>query len=554
MSMNDNKCESSGDDEKLAGLLERLTAAHGRGEEVDIAAEAAAAPALSDELRELWAAIQIADLVGDAPAVGPGSTGTPAATAFELPVQFGDFELLEEIGRGGMGVVYKARQASLDRTVALKMILRGTLASAEDLARFRAEAEAAAQLSHAGIVPVYEVGQHDGHSFFSMQLIEGDTLSQRLAAGPLPPRKAAEILLRVSRAIHAAHAAGVLHRDVKPSNILIDKDGRPHVTDFGLAKRVEGQESLTRTGAVLGTPSYLAPEQAIGTRGVLGPATDVYSLGAVLYQMLTGRPPFQAATPLETVMLVVEQDVVPPRLLNPRADRDLELIALRCLQKPPELRYASAASLADDLQAYLGGDPISARSGRFSAIMARWFRETHHVSVLENWGLLWMWHAVVLLVLCLLTNLMHARSFVSPVSYLLLWGGGLAIWAPIFWAIRRRTGPVTFVERQVAHLWAASVIASVGLFAIEWILGLDVLALSPVLGLINAMVFTVKAGILSGEFYVHAAVLFVTAAIMAVLQQCGLDIGITVFGVVSAGVFFVPGWKYYRRRLKATGI
>jgi len=551
--MNDNERESSGDDEKLAELLERLTAAHGRGEEVDIAAEAAAAPALSDELRELWAAIQIADLVGDASAVGSGSTGTPAATAFELPVQFGDFELLEEIGRGGMGVVYKARQASLDRTVALKMILRGTLASTEDLARFRAEAEAAAQLSHEGIVPVYEVGQHDGHSFFSMQLIEGDTLSQRLAAGPLPPRAAAAILLRVSRAIHAAHDAGVLHRDVKPSNILIDKDGRPHVTDFGLAKRVEGQESLTRTGAVLGTPSYLAPEQAIGARGVLGPATDVYGLGAVLYQMLTGRPPFQAATPLETVMLVVEQEVVPPRLLNPRADRDLELIALQCLQKPPELRYASAASLADDLQAYLEGDPISARSGRFSAIMARWFRETHHVSVLENWGLLWMWHAAVLLVLCLLTNLMHARGFVSPVSYLLLWGGGLAIWAPIFWAIRRRTGPVTFVERQVAHVWAASVIASVGLFAIEWILGLPVLALSPVLGLINAMVFTVKAGILSGEFYVHAALLFVTAAIMAVLQQYGLDIGITVFGVVSAGVFFVPGWKYYRRRLKATG-
>jgi serine/threonine-protein kinase len=537
-------------DEQLAVVLDRLAEAHGRGEKIDINAEAAALPALSDELRELWAAIQIADLVGGAAEAGWSGSGTLAATAFELPAQFGDFELLEEVGRGGMGVVYKARQASLDRTVALKMVLRGELASADDLARFRAEAEAAAQLNHTGIVPVYEVGQHDGHSFFSMQLIEGETLSQRLADGPLPPREAATVLLQVSRAIHAAHDAGVLHRDVKPSNILIDHDGRPHVTDFGLAKRVEDQESLTRTGAVLGTPSYLAPEQAAGARGAVGPATDVYSLGAVLYQMLTGRPPFQAATPLETVMLVVEQDVVPPRLLNARADRDLELIALRCLQKPPELRYASAAALADDVQAYLDGDPISARSGRFSAVMARWFRETHHVSVLENWGLLWMWHAAVLLVLCLLTNVMHARGVATPASYLLLWGGGLAIWAPIFWAIRRRAGPVTFVERQVAHVWGASVIASVGLFAIEWILRLPVLTLSPVLGLINAMVFTVKAGILSGEFYVHATLLFITAAVMAVLQHYELDIGITVFGVVSAGVFFVPGWKYYRRRLE----
>jgi serine/threonine-protein kinase len=538
-------------DERLAAALNRLTEAHARGEKVDIDAEAAANPELSAELRELWAAVQLADLVAVATDDDWSGSGSFGAASFELPARFGDYELQQELGRGGMGVVYKARQISLDRTVALKMILRGPMASADDLARFRAEAEAAAQLSHTAIVPVYEVGQHDGHSYFSMKCIEGQTLSQRLADGPLPPREAAGILAEVARAIEAAHQNGVLHRDIKPSNILIDADGEPHVTDFGLAKRVAADQSLTRTGAILGTPSYLAPEQAAGNRGMIGPATDVYGLGAVLYQMLTARPPFQASTPLDTVMLVLEQDPVPPRLLNPKADRDLELIALRCLQKPPDLRYASAGELADDLDAYLAGEPLAVRSGRFSAVLARWFRETHHVSVLENWGLLWMWHAAVLLVLCLLTNVMHVNGFNAPASYLILWGGGLAIWAPIFWAIRRRAGPVTFVERQVAHVWGGSVIASVGLFAIEWMLALPVLSLSPVLGLINGMVFTVKAGILSGEFYVHATVLFMTAAVMAILQQREIDIGITVFGVVSAAVFFIPGWKYYRRRVES---
>lgn len=537
-------------DEWLAAALNRLTEAHARGETVDVDAEAAANPELSAELRELWAAVQVADLMAVATGDGGSGSGSFSPTTFELPARFGDYELQQELGRGGMGVVYKARQISLDRTVALKMILRGTMASEDDLSRFRAEAAAAAQLSHAAIVPVYEVGQHEGHSYFSMKCIEGQTLSQRLADGPLPPREAARILAEVARAIVAAHQNGVLHRDIKPSNILIDEDGQPHVTDFGLAKRVEGDQSLTRTGAILGTPSYLAPEQAAGNRGMIGPATDVYGLGAVLYQMLTARPPFQASTPLDTVMLVLEQDPVPPRLLNPQADRDLELIALRCLQKPPDLRYASAAELADDLDAYLAGEPLAVSSGRFSAVLARWFRETHHVSVLENWGLLWMWHAAVLLVLCLLTNVMHRSGFNAPASYLILWGGGLAIWAPIFWAIRRRAGPVTFVERQVAHVWGGSVIASVGLFAIEWILALPVLSLSPVLGLINGMVFTVKAGILSGEFYVHATVLFLTAAVMAILQKYQIDIGITVFGVVSAAVFFIPGWKYHRRRTK----
>ncbi|HUS40229.1 MAG TPA: serine/threonine-protein kinase [Pirellulales bacterium] len=538
-------------DQQLASALERLLDAQLRGGEVDVESEVADRPELANELRQLWAAVQVADVCAlswtDSVIPPEEALGAPR----ELPCQFGDYELLEEIGRGGMGVVYKAWQSSLERTVALKMILRGELASSDDLSRFRSEAEAAAGLNHRGIVPVYEVGQHDGHAYFSMQYIEGLDLAERLADGPMLSRDAAAILASVARAVHAAHLRGILYRDVKPSNILLDDDGEPHVTDFGLAKRISAQQSLTQTGAILGTPSFLASEQAGGNRGEIGPATDVYGLGAVLYQMLTGRPPFQAATPLDTILLVLEQDPLPPRLLNPLADRELELIALRCLQKPIELRYGSADALANDLKAYLEGNPISARSGKFSAVMARWFRETHHVSILENWGLLWMWHAVVLLALCILTNVMHRRGFEEPAAYLVLWGGGLAVWAPIFWAIRRRAGPVMFVERQVAHVWGGSVIASVGLFAIEWILGLQVLTLSPVLGLINGIVFTVKAGILSGEFYIHAAVLFLTAAVMAVLQRNGSDLGISLFGVVSAAVFFLPGWKYHRRRIDA---
>ncbi|MEX0865768.1 MAG: serine/threonine-protein kinase, partial [Pirellulales bacterium] len=513
-------------------------------------------------LRELWAAALFADAIASSRDLF-GSGGEEAAyralegqggSVFQLPRTFGDYELQEELGRGGMGVVYRAHQTSLDRTVALKMILRGQFATADDQARFKAEAEAAARLDHPHIVPVYEVGEYQGHNYFSMKYVAGETLSGRLAEGPLPAREAARLLATVARAIDAAHVHGVLHRDLKPSNILIDRQGEPHVTDFGLAKRVAAGEQLTRTGAILGTPTYMAPEQAAGSRGKMGPTTDVYSLGTILYQMLTGRPPFQAATPLDTVMLVLEQDPLPPRMLNPKADRELELIAMRCLQKPPELRYQSAAALAGDLELYLAGEPISARSGRFSAIVGRWFRETHHVSVLENWGLLWIWHSIALLVLCLVTNWLHFRRhewpvFEQPWPYLLLWGGGLAIWAPIFWALRRRAGPVTFVERQVAHVWGGSVIASVSLFAVEMILILPVLTLSPVLGLINGMVFTAKASILSGEFYFHATALFVTAIAMALLQAAGIDLGLTLFGVVSALCFMVPGVKYYRRSI-----
>ncbi|RIK81229.1 MAG: serine/threonine protein kinase [Planctomycetota bacterium] len=553
-------------DERLAALFETLIAQYRDGLRPNVDDVAANDPDLIEELRELVSAAIVADLVAlntpsvtavhGGPAAFAASGGANIADAlppvYSPGAEFGDFELVDELGRGGMGVVYRARQLSLGREVALKMILDGRLASAADRSRFQAEAEAAARLQHPAIVPIYEVGEHDGRPYFSMKLVEGQTLAQRLAQGPMPQRDAARLVAEVAWAIHYAHSQGVLHRDLKPSNLVIDAEGRPHVTDFGLAKRMEGDASLTKSGAILGTPAYMAPEQAAGSRGQVGPAADIYALGTILYQMLVGRPPFQSASPVDTLIAVLEHDPVPPRMLDANVDADLEMIALKCLQKPPELRYPTAAALANDLDAFLADEPISARSGRFSEIVARMFRPSHHATVLENWGLLWMWHSVALLVLCLVTNLFELLKprdpfFESPLPYVMLWGGGLAIWAPIFWAIRRRAGPVTFVERQIAHLWGGSVISCVLLFAIEYILGEPVLKLSPMLALMNGIIFVAKAGILSGEFYVHAGAMFVTAIAMAAIDAAGWHFGISLFGVASAATFFVPGWKYYRQ-------
>ena len=369
--------------EAIAAYLEAVESGHGPGRQeflahhADIADELAAFLTDRDEFQRLAEPLEPVttwrqtrqprrdrtESAGVSPTVGTSETPTlPLAT----PVRsFGDYELLEQIARGGMGIVYKARQVSLKRLVALKMILTGQLAPTDDVQRFRREAEAAANLDHPNIVPIYEVGEYEGHHYFSMKLIDGGSLTQEKSDFRLPildsrtqkdehgrAYSSAEIAKRnslianliatVALAVHHAHQHGILHRDLKPGNILLDREGVPYVTDFGLAKRIQGGTTLTQAGDVVGTPSYMAPEQASGKQGAVTAAVDIYGLGAVLYELLTGRPPFRAESSVDTILQVLEREPERPRALNPLVERDLEAICLKCLEKEPGRRYASA--------------------------------------------------------------------------------------------------------------------------------------------------------------------------------------------------------------------
>jgi serine/threonine-protein kinase len=297
--------------------------------------------------------------VGVLDAVGgvlPPSAPAPGGPALAPP----GYEILGELGRGGIGVVYQARDLRLKRLVALKMIRSGGLAGPEERQRFQGEAEAVARLAHPGVVQVFEVGEHGGLPYLALEYLDGGSLAERLRGAPLPAREAAELVGALARAMHAAHERGIVHRDLKPGNVLLSGEGAPKVTDFGLARRLDDSAHPTVSGALIGTPSYMAPEQASPGKQV-GPAADVYALGAVLYECLTGRPPFQAPTPLDTLMQVVSQEPVPVRRLQPKVPRDLETICLKALAKAPAARYGNAADLADDLRRFLSGEPIRAR-------------------------------------------------------------------------------------------------------------------------------------------------------------------------------------------------
>lgn len=291
-----------------------------------------------------------------------------------VPRDFGSYELLEEIGRGGMGVVYKARQKGLDRVVAVKMILASFLASPEHVRRFQIEAKAAAGLRHPNIVHIHDVGQFHGQHYFAMEYVEGESLAERIARGPLDPEAAARLLEKVARAVGHFHQHGIVHRDLKPSNILLDIDGLPYVTDFGLAKVFQPGSELTATGVIAGTPSYMSPEQATGHAGQIGPASDVYSLGAVLYELLTGQPPFREENPLDTLVQVLDVEPTLPRRLNPRIPRALELICLKCLAKSADDRYQTAHELAEDLEHFLKREEITARAPNVWQRLWSWSR------------------------------------------------------------------------------------------------------------------------------------------------------------------------------------
>src|SRR5256885_3166925 len=318
-------------------------------------------------------------LVGDAV---PTPHDKKTAQAAELLGELGDYELLDEVGRGGQGVVFRARQKSLNRTVALKVISLGQWASKAHLRGFRLDAEAAARWEPPGIVPIYEVGERDGSCYFSMKFVEGGQLDEVIHRTPMSIRQAAELIAKVARTVHYAHEHGILHRDIKPGNILLDAKGEPHLTDFGLARLVESESSVTHTLDVLGTPSYMAPEQAVGNNAAVSSVTDVYGLGAVLYQLLTGQAPFAGGATYETIRLLLDTDPRPPRLLNPKVDRDLSTICLKCLEKDPKRRYASALALAADLNRWLKYEPIQARHTGVFARGGKWVRRNPTIALL----------------------------------------------------------------------------------------------------------------------------------------------------------------------------
>ncbi len=286
----------------------------------------------------------------------------------------GDYELLEILGRGGMGIVFRARQKSLDRTVAVKMIQAPHGATKEQLRRFRNETKAAAALSHPNIVRVFGAGERNGQLYFAMQLVEGTSLSERLREGPLDEQETVRLVCTIARAVQHLHDHGIIHRDLKPSNILLDRQGQPFVTDFGLAKLTQLDGELTQTGIIAGTPSYMAPEQASPARSPVSQAADVYSLGAILYELLAGRPPFREESPLDTILRVLDGDPTPPRRIRPQTSAELENICLRCLEKSPRDRYASAADLANDLERHLKGEPVETHSLGAVGSIWRWVR------------------------------------------------------------------------------------------------------------------------------------------------------------------------------------
>jgi serine/threonine protein kinase len=463
------------------------------------------------------------DLTQLHPELPPRNGALPARGAF------GEYELLEEVARGGMGVVYKARQRDLDRVVALKMILAGRLAGGEDLQRFRTEAEAAGRLQHPHIVTVYEVGEVDGQHYFSMEFIAGQTLAQKLASGPLPGRVAARYVRQVARAVQYAHRHGILHRDLKPSNILIDAEDEPHITDFGLAKRLGGDSGQTRTGAVLGTPSYMAPEQAQGKVKDLGPACDVYGLGAVLYELLTGRPPFKAETPVDTVLQVLHNEPVPPRLLNPNIDPDLETICLKCLEKHPRARYESAEQLASDLQRYLNGESIHARSFNLLDRLTRTLERSQHDVAFHAWSSMVFVIAAIVFVEHVAVFLLHLADVPRPVLMTVRVAQFVLI-GLVFWQNRglRRMLPTTTAERELWTIW----IGYIASYAVAWSAlrllvaeevltggrgapdGWEDLALYPFSAVLSGLAFFAMGSNYWGRFYALGAAFWALAALM----------------------------------------
>jgi len=469
-----------------------------------------------------------------------------ASTVEELNRRLPQFHVETELGRGGMGVVYKARHVKFQRQVALKMILAGDRASAQQTARFLTEARAVAHLQNPHIVQIYEIGEYNGLPYFSLEYVDGGSLAARLKGSPPSDLEAARLVELLARAVHYAHGRGIVHRDLKPANILLTGEGIPKIADFGLAKFVSEDSGATRTGAILGTPSYMAPEQATGNAKDIGPAVDIYALGAILYELLTGRPPFRGESVQETLRLVEEQSPEPPRVHNPRVDRALEAICLKCLAKAPKDRYLSAESLAEDLAAYIRGEPVRADHGTASRLFAVILRETRYTEVMTLWSRIWMGIAVAYFLICLAKSLLVWFGVQSHGPYFAIWVAMCLTVVGLFWFCRFRSGPsLSHVERQSVQIlcffW-------IGFFLTAWQyhrIGAPIAGLPSILVLELAVAMGCIAALLGGSFYVMAAACVFTAVLEALWPQAGPLIS----GVFCSPALFWVGWKYSRRSL-----
>ena len=474
------------------------------------------------------------------PTIGSGSV--PEATT-SWPILPG-YEIVAELGRGGMGVVYQARHVKFQRAVALKMILAGEHAGAEQTARFLAEARAVARLQNSNIVQIHEIGEHNGLPYFSLEYVDGGNLATRLKGNPPSDMEAGRLVELLARTVHYAHGRDIVHRDLKPANILLTSDGIPKIADFGLAKILGEDSGATRTGSILGTPSYMAPEQASGKAKDIGPAVDIYALGAILYELLTGRPPFRGETMLETLRLVEEQSPPPPHVYNPRVDRALEAICLKCLQKAPADRYLTADALANDLAAFLRGESVNAHSGTATRLLGAVLRETRYTEVMRLWSGVWMGLAVNAFIVCSADALLLWSEVQDYTPYYGVWIAKLLGDWGLAWFLRSRGGPPALpVERQLLQIW---IFFWASHFLIAWLYqrsGAPVAGLIPIAEMLTALTFGAMAAILGGSFYVSSAL----CVVMAVLNALWPGFGNLFGAVVTAPYFFCLGWKHSRR-------
>lgn len=518
-------------EEILAEYLERIEG----GQSPDPATYLARYPEHADELRSFFR--------------NHHWMGEPAAPQFAslCGQEIGSYKIESEIARGGMGVVYRARQSGLDRPVAVKLISNGVLASEEERKRFRIEAESAAQLDHPGIISIHEIGTWNGHEYFSMTLVDGPTLQQFVEDQSLDDGKAAEMVRDIARAVAYAHRAGIVHRDLKPENILINQDGRPLVTDFGLAKWNRDGTMLTRTGQMLGTPNYMSPEQASG-RSEAGIASDVYSLGAILYALVTGVPPHEGTNPAEVIRSVLQDEPSLPRSYRPGLSRDLENICLKAIRFESECRYASADEFAEDLDRFLAGDTIKAASSGLIERVAREIGRDQHQNQFQQWhGTLLLLGLIIFVTHALISALLFLFEFPPLYVY---WVPRLAMFALIFGTIyRARDGslsPRSIAERPVWSIWLGYLCA---LAVVNFLLLTDqedrTNLFFPLASALSGFAFVAMAGHIWGGSALAGVAFFLVAPLMA----WGPRIAPLLFGTMYL-VSILAISQHYRRSVK----